>query len=771
MNELINNNEKIQVSYEVFAGSREMLTFGGSSQIDSQHVPVDILDNIDEGMFDFLEDDTVDKAESLDYIIAASSGLITGLLDVFWVGEISLQRAESWGKEKSEEIVVKAAKLVGYKKDSLDGAIRFLEKKYPMASDGATPEFGGSLQHHLRDYAHHPTIAGLIFSILTQFTGYAYGTDTKGNFTLKNVSTHPGIGSDFTSKVFNGTVVWLFHLVSDMAGSSFTPGTGIGIPGPMISFLKEISTLPIVKELKVKYKGDSLELSKWISKLFNGDFFEGNVGRLKGRQRFDLRLEMGLVNEISRQILPVVINECLVRGFYSMSRLLREVENKEVQSLKDIARINPDNFLPRNNKVLTRMITISSGTFLVVDFVGAAVYAKGINKTFLLHINYLGIGRFMFAIKTDAKYITEDIKSAYEEFMKEHKWTYEENEFSRAGFEDLILNERQTKILYSLKVEMILYDISKTKSKKAITKKQSWLKKWKEVILTNVGSENASFFIEEENMIYHNISLEAIESADKNWFSLIVLELLQFKPYHLLGKESDIEFKDLTYKTNYLIDKLSISQNLMDTKYIKTMMRTINKFEGILINSTKKKVVGAAGVAMVTVATGGAALTFAPQIAILLAGSSVAGLSGAALTSASLALIGGGSLAAGGLGMAGGTAIIAGGGAILGSLGSGIASSAMLMASKDFSLRECTKLLTYCDLILDNKPETVRQIQESVSIKTSKMKRDIENLQNSQNIDSSDKASIKKVIKEASLSIKYLERSSLQLSIMVKKIS
>jgi len=36
-----------------------------------------------------------------------------------------------------------------------------------------TNDFGGGTVHRLRDFAHHPTIGGLAFSMLTQFTGNA----------------------------------------------------------------------------------------------------------------------------------------------------------------------------------------------------------------------------------------------------------------------------------------------------------------------------------------------------------------------------------------------------------------------------------------------------------------------------------------------------------------------------------------------------------------------------------------------------------------------
>ena len=103
---------------------------------------------------------------------------------------------------------------------------------------------------------------------------------------------------------------------------------------------------------------------------------------------------------------------------------------------------------------------------------------------------------------------------------------------------------------------------------------------------------------------------------------------------------------------------------------------------------------------VVTAATGGAAYAFAPLIAPMIAGEAVAGLSGAALTSASLAAIGGGSLAAGGLGMAGGTAILAGGGALLGLAGSGTVALAANVGAlpEQYVLGECCKLLAFADV-------------------------------------------------------------------------
>ena len=114
------------------------------------------------------------KADKLDYLVSIGSGVMCGLLDILWVGNFSLGRGRSIASNEIDGFVTKTAKLLGYTGDDSEGAVKFLEKKFPIPSDGNAPNFGSGLQHHLRDFAHHPTIAGLIFSLLTQFTCKSY---------------------------------------------------------------------------------------------------------------------------------------------------------------------------------------------------------------------------------------------------------------------------------------------------------------------------------------------------------------------------------------------------------------------------------------------------------------------------------------------------------------------------------------------------------------------------------------------------------------------
>ena len=347
------------------------------------------------------------KADKTDYIVAASCGVLTGLLDSFWVGKFSLSSAQDWGRTKANDFVVKVAKMRGYAKSDLDGAIRFLEKDAPIPSDQLTSTWGGGYQHHFRDFAHHASVAGLVFSIMTQFTGLSYGTNTEGIFETHELHNPELIGKTFEEKIFNGTVIWTIHLVSDMAGSSRNAGKGTGIPGPLLSLAKELSVLPKIRDIRLEYKNNDISLPVLLSKIFNGTAFAHTCN--KDLIRFDLRTEMGIYAFGIKQSVPVVLNQCMVRAFYFVKRLCIEISNKQVREIKDISKLDSKHFLPWNNKCIIRMLTISSGVFCAVDASDAAIRAfikSPQNKTeffkqFLLRTNFIGIGNFIVSIKND----------------------------------------------------------------------------------------------------------------------------------------------------------------------------------------------------------------------------------------------------------------------------------------------------------------------------------------------------------------------------------
>lgn len=375
-----------------------------------------------------------------DRITAVSSGALTALLDIFWVGEFSLLDARKWGVEKTESFVIMVAnsdyvKNIARKAGArglgacdITQSIVRLQDTFRHTIDKNTNKFGSGRQHHLRDFAHHPTIIGLVFSLLTQFTGRGFGTDKHGNFICPEIENKELIGKNTSEKLFNGTVTWLFHLISDMAGSSSSAlegKEGTGIPGPLLSLLKQLSSIPGVKALAGVNEKGQYKFSLMCSKLFNGTLLgqhdENGNPILGGELRFDLRTEMGITYEIGRQALPVACNECIARAVYTVRRLCFEIKEYDVRCLADFGRIDASRVLPRNSKALNRMTTYASASFTVIDIseagINAAIKCGGDKAVFAVEfvkrINYCGVGRLALAVG-------KETASEFEPFMDKY---------------------------------------------------------------------------------------------------------------------------------------------------------------------------------------------------------------------------------------------------------------------------------------------------------------------------------------------------------------
>ena len=701
-------NQTTNCEYEIFVPEQELV--GKINATEIKFVD-DSIKGLDDDILNIDFDESISKPDRKDYLIAGACGILSASLSLLWSKEFSFDEAHNWGNEKADGIVKEFAKNLGYKKDDLEGAIRFLEDKFPMAGDARTKEFGRGKQHHLRDFSHHPTPLGLICSIAMQFTGKDLGTDTQGNLIHVKVMKDGLIGKTFADKIAFGIINWFMHLISDFDGSSGSvlngTGKGTGIPGPILSLLKELSALPMFAKVNEENINKPKVFSEYISKLFNGTLIKNENGE---GIRFDFRTEMGIGHYIADQAKPVIINECLVRVCFFITRLIDEIEVKDIGSVSEINKLEPGQFLPFNNRALTRMITVSSGIFVAINISGTAVKAaiksKGNKsafcKEFFLSVNYVGIGRFVFACASDAEYIKEDVKEAYEKYIHDREGLHR-NQY-KFGYKFLCLDEEQLRILYSLKALAVEYDIQKTKDPKNQLIKKEWCNRWKKATLESFHIAESDYFMSAAR-VYEEIYAIDAESSSKGWLYLLTLELVLFQAYYSLDENDKNLFKGIRYSNRYLYEVFVKDQKLIVKKDLDNIVKTYKSYLSKLKESGKKVVLSVAATAGVTLATGGLALAFAPEIAVVLAGETVAGLSGAALTSASLAAIGGGSLAAGGLGMAGGTAILTGGGALLGLAGSGSASlvSVLKQTSEQYTLSECTKLLTFCKLVVVDK--------------------------------------------------------------------
>lgn len=760
--------------------------FGGSSY----------ASKIFAGPTETLEDDIkwephIDEADKLDYIVAVSSGVLAGLIDVFYVGEFSLDRASEWGKDKIEKVVMKVARVEGYTGDDLNDAIKTLEKNHPLAADGNTNDFGGGLQHHLRDFSHHFSIGGLFFSIFTQFTGLVVGTDKAGALHVVPVpeSHRACIGKNFQEKIAFGTIGWFFHMVSDMAGSSGSLMGGTGIPGPLVSFMKELSALPFFKDA-----GDGdMGFRLWVTKLFNGTLLaeHDENGRIikDSVKKFDLRTEIGILGEIGRQTIPVLINQCVVRGFYFCRRLAREIRDLKIRGIADLERIAPEDVLPWGTPAMRRMVTISSGVFTGVDIADAAVRAIKSKDpiTFFLRVNYVGVATFVIACVVDVRATLDDKKLEEGESPEE---AYERG-ISELGC--LKLDFMQARILHSIEYALVAYDIAAEKHPKRAEKKRAWLKEWSERVVEAVDlvwAADAGYFLG-DSAIYDSVAARLENNANYSWLWLVAMEAKHFRPYVPLHGDNDKLYKGLKLGSGYLEEVFCNRQSVVSEKELAKLDKAVNGARGRLDGAVTKRVVGAAGTVIVVVATGGLAFYFAPAIAPTLAaalGLEAAALHGAALTSASLAFLGGGAIAAGGAGMAGGTMLIAGGGALIGAVGgSGVsaATSMALATNGSYVLDECAKLVAFCEEVLIGRFGDLASVVEihtvlnqrivELEVEIEAIKRGVPDDEvpedDDDGTDDKEEVSPKKMIKILNRSRKFMRRSSDELTKALKVAS
>ncbi|MBU9057896.1 hypothetical protein [Catenibacterium mitsuokai] len=674
------------------------------------------------------------KADKWDYLLAVGSGIACGMMDILWTGDFSLAEGRNISAQQIDNLVKKTAKILGCESDDLKNCVKFLEDKFPIPADGSASDFGGGLQHHLRDFAHHPTIIGLIFSLLTQFTFKSYGTDLNGNFIMVDVPDKSKIfiGEDIFSKIVNGTIIWFFHLISDMAGSRSTVGLsgGTGIPGPILSIAKEMSVIPFFKN----FKKDDMSISLFLSKLFNGTLLAKHDENGKiipdSIVKLDLRGEMGFVVELEKQIIPVIANECIVRTFYMIRRLAQQIKQVDIKSIDDFKKVRVNEIFPINSPTLARMLTVATGVFTTLDVSDAVITRK-----YWVSVNYVGIGRFTLALGNEMVWALKrrDIKKIKDMYEKINRYTYTNTDrriYERIGgnmeYDKFGISEEQTEILYNLEYYKILNDIETTKilvgGDKINQLKREWLEEWK----TYITMGYADFINKVDAKInwYSSEELDKkieLNNPNKPWFRLVLLEAMLFEPYYALSTETDKKGNEVPSKKYSVLNNpiTGYNKNSGDKYlnevyaekyqlpgYVKRLRKCYDKMCRELNEVLKTAITSiaiTAGITIVTVITAG---SLASAIAVTLVGSNFAGLSGAALTSACLAYVGGGAIAAGGLGMSGGIATIVGGGAILGlGVGAGVGSAVgavSLMGKKNTILQSAKLMVSVREIFLND---------------------------------------------------------------------
>lgn len=345
------------------------------------------------------------NCDKWDYILAGACGVVSGLVDSFFVGMPGASKLVNVVDSVADKAVERFAKFTNWcdkkyfeklksegkvstwsdyqpngetlQKSVKDGdvasAIGYLEKRFSVPYDARyAKDLSGAdgvvsfnpKDHHLKSLGHCLDPLGLFFSILDQFTGM---TTVIADGKIKRFKPVNGDGEfrlqgdTFCTKVVFGFVNWLGHIMSDVAGSSGTRGhagkRGAGIAAPFFELFQ------MCNFGSFDVDGDKKTLAQLTSSMYT--------------HGYDARF-------VAAQAIPVALNEMLIRLCWSIKRhYYHGLPWKDCVPLK-----------LSDKPELRRMLLVGHGCLCVVDAADAAIRSWGNLMGFMLHINIVAWSRF-----------------------------------------------------------------------------------------------------------------------------------------------------------------------------------------------------------------------------------------------------------------------------------------------------------------------------------------------------------------------------------------
>ncbi len=340
------------------------------------------------------------KCDKIDYMLAAGTGALCSIIDIFLVGKPNESPlgniTDEWFSNRTKDF----AKICHYKprgEEKLTNVIAWLEKKFKVPYDqtslgeAAKQVFGVNTNtddHHFESLSHNPSLLGLFFSILDQFTNQSHFVIEGQLISLVDADNKFKLcGNNVVSKLFCGVWNWIGHLISDISGSNSSSARdtrGMGIPSPIWTWVNDIIVI------RRKFGIEESDFDKSINQMALAVFNKG----------FDMRFQ-------AAQTIPVIVNELIVRMLYSVRRVVQYYKSTPKENRTFDLMWRKCN--PYGNATISRMLTVAHGTFCLIDVADATVrgfVSDGCNinpVNFFLRLNLAGVGRFTISLYGEAK--------------------------------------------------------------------------------------------------------------------------------------------------------------------------------------------------------------------------------------------------------------------------------------------------------------------------------------------------------------------------------
>ena len=482
----------------------------------------------------------VKKVDRVDTLVAVTSGFMALLLDQLLI------RKNIREKDIDEDTIIKVLPLV---------LRQYSDKNKDI--DKEIDEYIANWEHKIKDaykykklvwdFCSELSFNGLLIKVIEYCFNLSIGLDEKSGLIIKK-EKHDLKTDSIVEKAQMAIVDWFVEQAYAYKKSGKCKKEFVQIE-------------KIVKDIKkVAFKDnkfDKEQLKEWFhNKVLN------EKKKLNGLDAFAV------------QSIPVKANIIFVHSYAYIRNFIQQVNEHNVESLEGLNIIDFDKL--NNDRVLARMDTISTSVFAALNAGiagGKAIKAKDgfLQKccVFAVNINIPNVIRLVSVVSADADYIKEDIdqlvhKSKVVE-IKKHK------DIPLDSLERCFtMNKIETRILYSLELQMIEEDIQRTKENKEQQLKNEWKKKWIEV--TEQSLQQNKVFEKDPVKTYAAINTYASNQENLLWLYNIEVELSMFKPYFKL-EEKDKKLK-LSY-TKYVEEVFCKSQQYISYKEIQKIQKTL----------------------------------------------------------------------------------------------------------------------------------------------------------------------------------------------------
>lgn len=369
-----------------------------------------------------------------------------------------------------------------------------------------------------------------------------------------------------------------------------------------------------------KFKKEFAQIEKIVKDIKKIAFKDNKFDREQLKGWFHNRVlaekkKLNGLDDFVVQSIPVKANIIFVHSYAHIRDFIQQVNEHNVESLEGLNIIDFNKL--DNEAVIRRMDTISTSVFAAFNVGVAGAKAIMLDKNllqkmyvFAININISNVIRFVSVVSADMDYIKEDIDQLVHNSkvveIKKHK------DIPLESLERCFtMNKIETRILYSLELQMIDEDIQRTKDNKEQLLKNEWKEKWIEI--TEQALQQNKVFEKDPLKTYAALETYAASQDNLLWLYNIAVELSMFKPYFKLEEKS--KKMKLSY-TKYVEEVFCNAQNYISYKEIQKIQKSYKDYYNYLENNTLKAVGVAGGAIAVAAATGGLAFVFAPQIAV-----------------------------------------------------------------------------------------------------------------------------------------------------------